>query len=213
MKAVFVFPKPQPQFLVPGQITSCFGQREGMVGGEPSAKKIQFARHRRCRSASAILLPQWTRRYRSQRTMGKARAKKPSDGSVVLKGHTAPVHCVAMTPDGSRAISGSGDGTLRVWDLASAKCLAILEGHTGPVRDVALAADGIRAISGSTDDTLRVWDIPSETFVLLRKSRSKEVTAVAMTPDGACAISASEGGTLRAWDLRSRRVFRGDCSP
>jgi WD40 repeat protein len=29
------------------------------------------------------------------------------------------VHSVAVTPDGTRAISGSADRTLRIWDLAT----------------------------------------------------------------------------------------------
>lgn len=35
----------------------------------------------------------------------------------VLKGHTGEVVCVAITPDGQRVVSGSEDGTVRVWDL------------------------------------------------------------------------------------------------
>ena len=37
---------------------------------------------------------------------------------------------VALTPDGRKAISGSGDKTVRVWDLESGVCLKVLEGHT-----------------------------------------------------------------------------------
>jgi WD40 repeat protein len=38
-----------------------------------------------------------------------------------LEGHTSSVNAVAVTPDGRRAVSASADGTLRLWDLASAK--------------------------------------------------------------------------------------------
>ena len=34
-----------------------------------------------------------------------------------LRGHTGPVWCVAFSPDGTRALSGSGDGTLRLWSV------------------------------------------------------------------------------------------------
>ena len=34
-----------------------------------------------------------------------------------LQGHTDTVSAVAITPDGRRAVSGSEDRTLRVWDL------------------------------------------------------------------------------------------------
>ena len=40
---------------------------------------------------------------------------------------------VAVTPDGTRAVSASDDKTLRVWDLATGKSLASLEGHTDTV--------------------------------------------------------------------------------
>jgi WD40 repeat protein len=40
---------------------------------------------------------------------------------VTLRGHTGPVYCVAFSPDGKRLVTGSQDGTLRVWDLAAAQ--------------------------------------------------------------------------------------------
>jgi WD40 repeat protein len=61
--------------------------------------------------------------------------------------------------DGSRALSGSADQTLRLWDLATGATLRTLEGHTSGVRAVAVLADGSRALSGSYDHTLRLWDL------------------------------------------------------
>ncbi len=66
-----------------------------------------------------------------------------------------------MTPDGRRAVSGSDDETLRVWDLESGRCLRTLEGHSSGVRSVSVTPDGRRAVSGSDDETLRVWDVES----------------------------------------------------
>ena len=45
-------------------------------------------------------------------------------------GHTSAVCAVAFLPDGCRALSGSGDNTLRLWDLATGQTLRTLEGHT-----------------------------------------------------------------------------------
>ena len=41
---------------------------------------------------------------------------------------------VAVFPDGLRVVSGSSDDTLKVWDVATGKCVATLEGHSGGVR-------------------------------------------------------------------------------
>src|SRR5262245_52683772 len=93
--------------------------------------------------------------------------------SPLFEGHTAPVLCVAVSPDGRRALSGAGgitvvdrkavplDCTVRLWDVTSGKQLQLFTGHTRPVTAVAFAADGRRAFSVGDDQTLRVWDLAS----------------------------------------------------
>ena len=83
---------------------------------------------------------------------------EPQPGKV-LKGHTDPVMCVAVTADGRRVVSGSLDKTVRVWDVETGQCLAILKEHTAGVLGVAVTADGRRVVSGSYDKTVRVWDL------------------------------------------------------
>ena len=62
-------------------------------------------------------------------------------------------------PDGKRALSASGDKTLKMWDLQTGEALRTLEGHSGSVYAVAVTPDGKRAISASDDKTLKVWDL------------------------------------------------------
>ena len=42
-----------------------------------------------------------------------------------------------MFPDGRRVVSASHDKTLKVWDVATGKCVATLEGHSDWVRRAA----------------------------------------------------------------------------
>jgi hypothetical protein len=76
-----------------------------------------------------------------------------------MKGHSASVYGVAVTPDGKRAVSASRDKTLKVWDLDTGRALRTLEGHSASVSGVAVTPDGKRAVSASEDNTLKVWDL------------------------------------------------------
>jgi len=78
-------------------------------------------------------------------------------------GHTDWVNSVACHPDGTHALSGADDNTVRVWDLAAGTCQAVLEGHTGGVNSAAYHPDGTHALSGADDNTLRVWDLATGT--------------------------------------------------
>eukprot|EP00918_Siedleckia_nematoides_P074806 GHVU01163525.1.p2 GENE.GHVU01163525.1~~GHVU01163525.1.p2 ORF type:complete len:192 (+),score=27.17 GHVU01163525.1:735-1310(+) len=58
-----------------------------------------------------------------------------------LEGHTEAVLCAAFSPDGTRLASGSGDTTVRVWDLWTATPLHTCRGHTSWVLCLAWAPD------------------------------------------------------------------------
>jgi WD40 repeat protein len=130
-----------------------------------------------------------------------------------LRGHSAWVSAVAVTPDGGRAISASDDQTLRVWDLDRGMTVCILQGHLDQVNAVAVTSDGRRAVSATDDQTLRVWDLDTGQTVGTLQAHTSGGSAVAVTPDGRRAISASSDQTLRVWDLDTGKTvatFTGD---
>lgn len=86
-----------------------------------------------------------------------------------LMRHKAWVNSVAVSPDGTWAVSGSGDKTVKMWALASGVCWATMKGHTGVVVSVAITPDGTRILSGSRDDSIRVWDVNTQEQVAVLK--------------------------------------------
>lgn len=77
----------------------------------------------------------------------------------ILIGHAASVNCIAFHPNCNYIVSGSDDGTLRVWHISSARCVRLLLGHRGPVRCVAVSNDGRLIASGGEDKRVIVWDM------------------------------------------------------
>src|SRR6516165_11410951 len=77
-------------------------------------------------------------RRRGRQAQGNAQARPELTDLVprILTGHEGQVHSVAVLPDGRRALSGSGDRTLRLWDLQTGATIRILKGHTNEVNDV-----------------------------------------------------------------------------
>ena len=73
-------------------------------------------------------------------------------------GHGSPVTSIAFVPPNSaRLLSGSDDGTVRVWDVNAGNQVAAL-GHGGPVASVAVSADGQRYASASANNTAKLWN-------------------------------------------------------
>jgi WD40 repeat protein len=75
-----------------------------------------------------------------------------------LKGHSKPVTSVDLlfTP-GTQVVSGSIDGTVRTWDLNTAKQIRSMN-HGGPVLSVAARADGQRLASVSDNGIGKLWE-------------------------------------------------------
>jgi WD40 repeat protein len=80
---------------------------------------------------------------------------------LTLRGHVDFVTACVVLPDGKRAISGSGDRTLKMWDLITGEELLTLHGHTAQVSACMVTPDGRRAVSASEDHTVKVWDLQS----------------------------------------------------
>src|SRR5271157_3306255 len=117
-----------------------------------------------------------------------------------LSGHGSGVNALALTGDG-RVVSGSYDGKVKVWDLASGQEQWTLSGHGGGVMALAMTGDG-RVVSGSHDGTVKVWDLASGQEQRTLSGHGGRVMALAMTGDGRV-VSGSEDGTVKVWDLKS----------
>lgn len=69
------------------------------------------------------------------------------------------VSAVAINPNGKILVSGSRDGTIKVWNLAKGLEIFALKEHLNGISSVAISSDGQTLVSGSWDGTIKVWRI------------------------------------------------------
>ncbi len=76
-----------------------------------------------------------------------------------LAGHQGIVWKVAYTPDGSRLVTASSDGTVRFWDARTGTCRGSFDWQAGKVRCVAVSPDGLTVASGGQDGRIIIADV------------------------------------------------------
>jgi len=155
-----------------------------------------------CDSVGRIATAPWLRPLKP--------ALDPAGGPLLrtLEGHSGVVSGVAVTPDGKRAASSSGDHTLKVWNLDTGRALRTLQGHCWYVYGVAVTPDGKRAVTAGGYGTLKVRDLATGRVLRTMQGHSDDVYGVAVTPVGGQAVSASGDDTVKVWDLATGRALR-----
>lgn len=111
---------------------------------------------------------------------------------------------IAVSDDGSFAISGDSKSGLVAWDLTTGEPIRRWKHGDGvlgfDVTAIAITPDGRTAVSASHDWTVIVWEVASWTQRFVYRGHTERVYSIALTASGSV-ISASEDRTLRLWDL------------
>lgn len=74
-----------------------------------------------------------------------------------LTGHGQPVVSALFSPNGARLASGSGDKTVRFWDLTTETPQHVCSGHADYVLALSWSPDGKMLASGDKSGQVRIW--------------------------------------------------------
>jgi len=138
----------------------------------------------------------------------EARANWQDAKTQTLLESSGTVWSVAISPDGQTLVSGSGDQTIKIWNLQTGELRQTLSGHTGRVVSVAISPDGSTLVSGSNDATAKIWNLQTGKLRRTLSEHTGTVNAVAISPSGQTLASGSEDQTTKLWDLQTGELRR-----
>jgi WD40 repeat protein/serine/threonine protein kinase len=111
---------------------------------------------------------------------------------LALRGHEAEVSSIVFSHDGSLLAAGSGDRTVRVWEVPTGRAVTILPGLGDRPAQLLFSSDGKRLITIDQSGVARVWCVADG-----RHLARFSATAVDISPDGRRVV-ALEAATFRA---------------
>jgi glucose repression regulatory protein TUP1 len=122
-------------------------------------------------------------------------------------GHEQDIYSLDFARDGRTIASGSGDRTVRLWDIEAGQNVLTLSIEDG-VTTVAISPDTKYVAAGSLDKSVRVWD--ATTGYLVERLEGPDghkdsVYSVAFAPNGKDLVSGSLDKTIKMWELVAPR--------
>lgn len=124
-----------------------------------------------------------------------------------LQGHTQDVYALEFV-DEDWIVSGSGDHSLRLWNVTSGECRCTVESKNSDsvdsgITSLAVASDRKRVVTGSLDRLVRVYDLSLKTATLklatTLEGHADSVYSVAFDESDGSVLSGSLDKTIRKW--------------
>ncbi|MEO0562579.1 MAG: hypothetical protein AAF125_10715, partial [Chloroflexota bacterium] len=123
-------------------------------------------------------------------------------------GHTREITSIVFSEDNSRALTGSVDRTMILWDVATGEPIQTYD-HGGRILGVGFAADEAQVYSGSSDDAIIVWDTATgeavTTINIGMDGETRYTTAIAFHQGNDFALTGHTDGNVNLWQVNEGR--------
>lgn len=194
--------------------------------------------------SKASWLPPWLRDLFAERPLP---VSKTAEGALMetllassfdepwLVGHQAGIEALAWSPNGLQVATGSGDGTVRIWDVSTGRQQRILRTGDGDVVAVAWSADGsklavstrlVNSVSTGLVNSVSaaLWDVASGERIRVIAEQDGNLAGITWSPDAASVLTVTPDGKGRLWDAGTglpkgrlggdgNRITQGSWSP
>lgn len=122
----------------------------------------------------------------------------------VISGHLGWVRSLAVEPNNQWFVSGAGDRTIKIWDLATGSLRLTLTGHISTVRGLAVSPRHPYLFSCGEDKMVKCWDLETNKVIRHYHGHLSGVYALDLHPTLDVLVTAGRDGVARVWDMRTR---------
>ncbi|CAG8603397.1 8979_t:CDS:2 [Paraglomus occultum] len=125
----------------------------------------------------------------------------------VISGHLGWVRSVAIEPGNQWFVTGAGDRTIKIWDLASGTLKLSLTGHISTVRGLAVSPRHPYLFSCGEDKMVKCWDLEQNKVIRHYHGHLSGVYSLSLHPTLDVLVTAGRDATARVWDMRTKQCI------
>jgi WD40 repeat protein len=124
-----------------------------------------------------------------------------ADGETLLRleNHQGAVVSLDWSAAG-QLLSGSRDGTARIWDASTGEELRVLPSEGGQINDAAWSPNGSEIATAGLFPVVQIWDVRTDRPPIVLQ-QEVEITRLAWAPGGTLIALGGADGTIRIWDI------------
>jgi hypothetical protein len=142
-----------------------------------------------------------------------------------LNDYSGEITTIAPLPNPQFLLSGSSEGTVKLWDLTTCHRvpgaysreetvgviddpIRVLSASRRGIKAMAITPDARKVVTLSTDSTLHVWDLTLGEIIREVDVKKPQTNAIVVTPDGNQLITGTREGRIIISDLVTGDVLR-----
>jgi hypothetical protein len=118
-----------------------------------------------------------------------------------LKGHFGPISDLSYSSDGRVIVTGSSDGTIKLWDADKTKELSVIAAIDSSISSVAYHPVRRVVAAGSHDKIVRIWDARTNRIINTITDHKEAILDVSFSSNGLLLLTLSVDGDIKIWKV------------
>ncbi|KAM6498698.1 U3 small nucleolar RNA-associated protein [Amanita muscaria] len=133
-----------------------------------------------------------------------ASGKNAARGELTLigtcKGHKRGIWTVRFSRAERILATGSGDKTIKLWNMDDFSCVKTFEGHTNSILRVDFLNLGMQLVSSASDGLVKIWNIKEEECITTLDNHEDKVWALAVSSAEGTIVSGAADSVVTFWE-------------